>query len=52
MEAAGFTDVKVLGVLGNTEMCSLISQGTIAAAGLMQEFISHVAYRKKNKITF
>ena len=24
----------------------------IAAAGLMQEFISHVAYRKKNKITF
>ena len=24
----------------------------IAAAGLMQEFISHVAYRKKNNITF
>ncbi len=24
----------------------------IAATGLMQEFISHVAYRKKNKITF
>lgn len=32
LSTAGFTDVKVLGVLGNTEMCSLISQGTIAAA--------------------
>jgi len=32
LESAGFTDVKVLGVLGNTEMCSLISQDSIAAA--------------------
>lgn len=32
LESAGFSNVKVLGVLGNTEMCSLISQGTIASA--------------------
>ena len=32
LEAAGFMDVKVLGVLGNTEMCTLISQGSIATA--------------------
>lgn len=32
LETAGFTDVKVLGVLGNTEMCALISQDSIAKA--------------------
>ncbi|MCI8598631.1 MAG: sugar ABC transporter substrate-binding protein [Lachnospiraceae bacterium] len=31
LETAGFDDVKVLGVLGNTEMCTLIGQGGIAA---------------------
>lgn len=32
LEVAGFEDVKVLGVLGNTEMCALISQGGLATA--------------------
>ena len=32
LELAGYTDVKVVGVLGNIEMCALISQGTVASA--------------------
>lgn len=31
LETAGFTDVKVCGVLGNEEMISLIREGTVAA---------------------
>ncbi len=32
LELAGFTDVKVASVLGNIEMCALISQDTVASA--------------------
>lgn len=32
LETAGFSEVKVLGVLGNEEMISLIRQGTVATA--------------------
>ena len=32
LELAGFTDVKVVSVLGNIEMCALISQDTVAKA--------------------
>ena len=32
LELAGYTDVKVIGVLGNIEMCALISQDTVASA--------------------
>ncbi|MFV0363459.1 MAG: sugar ABC transporter substrate-binding protein [Suipraeoptans sp.] len=32
LETAGFTDIKILGTLGNTEMCNLIRQGSIATA--------------------
>ncbi|MCI8596916.1 MAG: sugar ABC transporter substrate-binding protein [Lachnospiraceae bacterium] len=32
LDLNGYTDIKVIGVLGNSEMCALISQGSVASA--------------------
>lgn len=32
LDLNGYTDIKVIGVLGNSEMCALIEQGSVASA--------------------